>query len=94
MNYNLIRYFAIAKLSVECRDYFGFKPSLYDVTGKLSHMFRVNNPSTINTKELRDHILKTISEYCSRNRGRVIAHVVGVEIDKIRKNPSKPLPLP
>jgi len=94
MNTYQLKLIVGAKLSKLCQSYFGFYPNIRDVTQKLSHLHRINNPAPCDMSKLREHIIKTMKKFLSDNRTRVWQEVVNMEIDKLKRNPSKPLPLP
>ncbi len=76
----------------DCEKYFGYQPSIMDITQKISHQFRINDEFKIDFKKYRDHLVYKMRDYCAKvylvHKNRVINSL------KSKRVPISPLNLP
>lgn len=94
--YGMLKFVAFARASKYCEARTGFKPSSIDIVQKIASLDRIPNrfPSSINSRDLIEHIKSITVRVMSQAYPYTYHQVIHKEIEKIKKNPSKQLPLP
>ena len=94
MSPELIKIYTQARISKLCLDHFGFLPNHSDIVQKLHHINRIDNKAPCDMVKLKKHIIKTMMRFIANNYPLEKKKVIQIEIDRIKRNPTKQLPLP
>jgi hypothetical protein len=90
MKYLMLKLRIAANIAKECERYTGFKPNAIDIKQKLYHQSRLG----IAVDKDLHRVMNSVKQYCKQVYPYYRQLIINIEIDKIKNNPSKPLPLP